>query len=273
MTDLHDAVATLVRIQTQRVNYLPGDPDRFYTVRAPCLLAQLHLVVASSTGGRGGRTVPGGRLPLAADALDLWVEVVGNVHGWADNLGIDRLPYRAAEHTTFAPPERMPGWARRAWPWMGAPSRLGESVPPEPAPAVHRLTLDDSDPLADRTMPPVGHLLKATAARAESLAVDAVIDRMTFVFRQWAGRIGTLLVGQGVEERIHQLRGQACDECGATTVTDDRDGERFVRPAVEVRFMGVDGGEPGDLWAYRTCLACGDNGWVDYSTETPGAAA
>jgi hypothetical protein len=168
VTDLHDAVAALVRVQSQRVNFLPGDPDRFYTVRAPCLLAQLHVVVASSTGGRGGRTVPGSRLPLAADALDLWVEVVGNVHGWADSLRVDRRPYRAAEHATFAPAERMPGWARRAWHWMGAEARqnapvgpTGSPLPPE-SPAVHRLALDDADPLSDRSVPPVGHRARLT---------------------------------------------------------------------------------------------------------------
>lgn len=273
MPDLHDTVGDLIRAQTLQVHYLPGDPGRSYTVRAPCLLAQLRTAVASSSGGRGGRSVPGSRLPLAADALDLWVEVTSTVHHWADALRIDRRPYRTAERTQFVPAERMPGWLRRTWAWSsdqvdehGTPVPI-TPLPPVP-PAIYRLTLEDHDPLTDRTIPPIGQLLKAVAARAASLAVDEVTDRITTKAHGWTGRIRTMLAGLQVDEQIRPIRGATCQACGAVTAPEQRDDGLYLVPAVQVRFMPLDGAD-GELWAYRFCVACGDNGWVEYTSETP----
>jgi hypothetical protein len=277
--DLHDAVGELIRAQTRTVHYLPGDPDRWYTVRAPCLLTQLRTTIASSTGGRGGRTVPSSRLPLDSGALDLWVEITGNVHAWADALHIDRRPYRAAERTQFTPPDRMPGWLRRTWVWSSDHvDQHGTPVPIEPlppvAPAIYRLALEDHDPLTDRTIPPVGQLLKAVAARAASLAVDEVTERITTKSTGWTSRIRAMLAGLQVDEQIRPIRGAQCPECGASTAPEQRDDGLYLVPAVQVRFMPLDGAD-GELWAYRMCIACGDNGWVEYTTETepPGEAA
>jgi hypothetical protein len=212
--------------------------------------------------------VPASRLPLAADALDLWVEITANVHGWADLLHIDRRPYRAAERVQFEREERLPGWLRRLWQWTGP---AGEMLAPLPVlpPAIHRLAVEDHDPLADRTVPPVGQLLRAVAARAATLAVDEVTDRIAYKAHSWADRIRTMLGGVQADDHIYPIRGATCPACGAFSVLEARDGERYQVPAVQVRFMPLDGGEPDDLWAYRMCVACGDNGWVDYTSETP----
>ena len=273
MIDLNDAVAELVRQQTMRVHYLPGDPLRHYTAWAPCLLAQLHAAVKASDGGCSGRTIPGSRLPLAADALDLWVEITASVHIWADALKIDRKPYRAAERIQFRHDERLPGWLRRLWQWTGRDGETPQRLPTLP-PAIHRLAVEDHDPLTDRAVPPVGQLLRAVAARAASLAIDEVGDRIAYRSHGWAERIRVMLAGWQADEQIHPIRGQACKDCGASTAPEVRaDGELYQVPAVQVRFMPMDGGEPSDLWAYQMCLACGANGWVEYTTETPGEAA
>lgn len=279
MSDLHDAVADLIRAQTCRVHYLPGQPDTHYTVRAPCLLAQLHTAVAASSSGRGGRTVPGSRLPLAADALDLWVEILTDTHGWAQYLGVDRRPYRAAETATAVAVERVPAWTRRNWQWLGAqarrvwpPSPVGSPLPHETAPARYPVPIDDPDPLADRTVPPVGRLLRATAAQAVAIRADEVAERMAYRASGWADRIRVMLAGWTVDEHIYPIRGEQCEVCGATSVVDERDGERWRVPAVQVRFMAFEGGDPDDLWPCRFCVACGDNGWIPYRSET-GAAA
>jgi hypothetical protein len=215
LTDLHDAVGELVRQQVRRVHYLPGDPERHYTARAPCLLAQLQAAVAASSNGGGGRTTPASRLPLAADALDLWVEITANVHGWADLLHIDRRPYRAAERVQFEREERLPGWLRRLWQWTGP---AGEMLAPLPVlpPAIHRLAVEDHDPLTDRTVPPVGQLLRAVAARAATLAVDEVTDRIAYKAHSWADRIRTMLGGVQADDHIYPIRGATCPACGAT---------------------------------------------------------
>lgn len=78
------AVAALIRRDSLR----PEGSDR--TLHAPCLLAQLAEAVSVGTESMGGRAVPGSRPPVAVDALDLWVEIVYNTHGWAVHLGIER---------------------------------------------------------------------------------------------------------------------------------------------------------------------------------------
>jgi len=87
---LHKAVAALLRRDQKRIDV--GGVS--YTVRAPCLLRQLEEAIASSSGGSGGRTSPGTRAPLNAEALDLWTEILLSVGAWAGVLGIDRSRYR-----------------------------------------------------------------------------------------------------------------------------------------------------------------------------------
>lgn len=263
--DVTDAVGALVRTQTLRVHYLG---ERFYTARAPCLLTQLHQAVHSSSGGRGGRTVAGSRIPLAADALDLWVEVASSVHGWADALGVDRRPYRAGELAGWRYTERTPGWVRRLWPWLGPAAATGRSLPlPEPPRAVHPVPAGDPDPLGDRAVPPIGRLLKVVAAQSVALGQGEVEDRIAHRAAGWGERIRVMLAGWAPDERIFPLRGVACSVCGRSTVVDDVDGERFVRPAVEVRFQTLEGMDPEDLWPERWCLACGDTGFLPYTSE------
>jgi hypothetical protein len=84
-------VNDLTRRQKIKIEFLPG---RTYTATAPSLLAQLRAAAASSTTGHGGRTIPDSRMPLNADALDLWTGIVYSTHGWANVLRLDRRPYR-----------------------------------------------------------------------------------------------------------------------------------------------------------------------------------
>jgi hypothetical protein len=228
--DLHDTVAELIRQQSMRVHYLPADPDRWYTARAPCLLTQLEVAVGSSPGSGSGGTSRGTAALVDVNALDLWTEICDNVHGWAHALHVDRAPYRDT-----------------------------------------RPRLDPS-PAGERTVPAVGQLLKAVAARAQSLAVDEVTDRITHKTTGWTVRIRTMLAGQEVDDRIRPIRGATCGQCGAATAPEQRDDGLYHVPAVQVRFMPMEGREPDDLWAYRMCIACGDNGWVDYTTTTGEAA-
>lgn len=65
-----------------------------YWVTAPPLLAQLAEARESSSGGHGGRTVPGSRVPLNLDAAELWFEVATSAGTWAAVLGVDRARYR-----------------------------------------------------------------------------------------------------------------------------------------------------------------------------------
>lgn len=236
MPHVADAVGELVKLQALRVHYLPGDPDRFYTVRAPCLLAQLHGSFAHPTGGAGGRSISRSRIPLSAAALDLWMEITGNVHGWAEELGVDRRPYREAERAA-----------------MGRLNRR----------------LEDEHPLRDRSVPPIGRMLRAVAAQAVALAREEESDRIAFKATGWADRIRVMLAGWAPDERIHSLRGFACQACGAMRALETRDGERFWVPAVQVRFVAMD--ESLDLWPYRICIACGENGWIPYTSETSAA--
>ena len=267
--DVVDAVGELVKLQSRRIHYLPGDDSPFYTVRAPCLLTQLHQAVRSATGGRGARrSRPGERIPLAADALDLWVEVTASAHAWADSLGVDRRPYRAAELAGWRYVERVPELTRRLWVWMGPPGGPVTAPPPGRPPATRRVRPEDDDPLADRAMPPIGRLLRVVAAQCVAVRADEVAGRVAGRAEQWADRIRVMLAGWAPDERIFPLRGVACEGCGARTVVDDADGERLVRPAVEVRFQVMEGRGEDDLWPYRWCLACGDAGWLPHTSET-----
>lgn len=202
----------LTRRQQIKIEYLPG---RTYTATAPSLLAQLRAAAGSSTSGRGGHTVPGSRLPVNTDTLDLWAGIVHNIHGWADTLHIDRRPYRE---------------------------------PP--------LTIDG---LGDFALPPTGRLLRAIYAQAIAVGWTAAVDRIGHRAGLWRARITNLFAGT---TQAYPLRGRPCDDCGATEVLDQRDGEWYRTPAVQAQLAVMD--DADHLWPYLTCLACGSNGWLPY---------
>ncbi len=316
MPDLLDAVGELLHPQTMRVHPLadltidppPGAPAelryqlqqarriaaaRAYTVHAPCLLAQLHTAIGGTdVVGANLRGVARSRLPLAADALDLWVAIVTNTHAWAVELGVDRAPYRTPDRPAPAGEVRMPDWMRRLWQWSGnAVDDHGQPVPiaplpDQPAVPVRRVPLDRDRGNDARTVPPVGQLLRAVAAAAITQHTDLLADRIGHDAHHWAGAIRSMLAGPAVDERLYPIRGAACATCGATSASEPRDdGTTYRVPAIQVRVMRQDQDYHGhwhlrpadsidqdDAWLYQMCLACGANGWVPYTTET-GAAA
>lgn len=300
MTHLADAVAQLLRQQTMRIHYLPGLPATHYTVRAPSLLTQLGHAVASSTGGRGGRTIPGSRIPLDVDGLQLWTDIHTSVSAWAQALGVDRRPYVAQAHAQAASERRElePAWMRSLRPWLGPvawdqPIEVPEK-PAEPAPAPrlqlpapeHHLPLEDRGHL-DPALPPIGRLLRVTAAAAlgagdRAQAAVRTMTRRCSCGRDiapadcttgcWVHRI-TGMLSAIVEDR--EIRGAMCPECSSTTAIEDRSpgqtGQleyRFRVPAVVIRIAVLPDAGPDELWAYRMCRACGAEGWLDYTSET-----
>lgn len=292
-----DAVAELVRPHKLRIQLTPAVA---YTVRAPCLLAQLEhaLGLGSESGGRG---VPSSRPLIAPEAWDLWVDVVTATYAWADHFGIDRAPYRRQTGVVVdpldrrPPPERVPGWMTVLAGWvrpvawadvpevLAAPSGARRSVPAPEVPAARRLVplpLDDGAPLAD--IPPVGRLLRAVAAEAIARGQDDVAKRIARSATSWARQTRTLLRQLEVEERVWPIRGQECGQCGATTAMESRHEDRcpedcdaprcrYRVPAIQVRLQPVPVGEDDEdseepaLWPYWVCLACGDNAWVQPS--------
>lgn len=289
---LQAAIGELLRPQQLRVHYLPGLPAEFYVATAPCLLAQLVDAVASSSNGQhdGASAGGGARIPIATDAWDLLVEIATNVHGWADHLGVDRKPYRAAPALTGrTAAERLPDWQRRLGPYMGRPSPLDgpgdippprrEDVPaavtpPTPAAPLFAVRLDEAGPFAHTGIPPLGHLLRAVAAQAVAANQQAIAERLERKAGQWATRIRTMLAALAADERVYPQRGVACPACEQAVVFEDRGDDGTYRvPAVVAWFAAADGADPDDLWLYRHCRACGDEGWVEYTTETPDADA
>lgn len=300
MTHLADAVATLIRQQTMRIHYLPGDPDRAYTVRAPSLLTQLADLTASSTSGAGGRTVPGSRLPIAVDAWQLWSDLTATVHAWAQQLGVNRRPYLVAEtdRQIRAAVEREPDWLRTLRPWLRP---VAWDQPLDIPVAGPRLLVDDqaaagelvalpleSPGFIDPTLPPVGRLLRTAAAAAARPGHDLVADtigRRASCGQDvapvdcrggcWAHRIQGLLQA-AVEDRA--VRGAACWQCTTLdaagvaqptrTVVEQRPDGPYRVPAIVIRVAVLPDAGPDDLWVYRMCRACGAEGWLDYSTDT-----
>lgn len=236
MTHLTDAVGELVRHHTMRIHYLPGAPDRHYTVRAPSLLTQLADLIATSNNGRGGRTVPTSRLPLDPTALQLWTDLASNVHGWARELGINRRPY-----LTGRPVDDE------------AATLLGRLLRATAAAATAR---GDDDLIADA----IGR--RCWCAAADITPADCRRGC-------WTHRIRAVLTGT-VSDR--ELRGVACPDCGAYTATEHRDRETYRVPAVIVRVAHLPDAGPDDLWVYRMCRACHAEGWLDYTTQTGVAA-
>lgn len=99
--NVHHAVALLTDRPKLRIQITA---QAGYTVEAPCLLAQLHDAFTASTGGHGGRTVPGSRMPLNSAALELWTEIAADAAVWAAMLGVDRARYRQQQATTGRQP-------------------------------------------------------------------------------------------------------------------------------------------------------------------------
>lgn len=259
---LHDDVEALLQPQTRRIDL---DGGAHYTVTAPCLLEQIHdaVGIGSETGGRG---VPGSRLPLNADVLDLWVEIATNTAGWAAVLGVDRRAYRDAPAAAPADRERAPAWMKTLAPWLAAvawdepvqqPGRIA-MVTPTPNPVVD-VPHPEHPPAARRPRqepPAVGRLLRAVAAAAAGRPDRAALaDRVAHNARRWVARIEATLTPP--EHAARGLRGVPCRHCDATWVTDPHDAEQIRQSAVWVEY-----GETGIircLW----CRACGGYTWRD----------
>lgn len=294
MTHLADAVGMLIRQHTMRIHFLPGSPDTHYRVRAPALLTQLHDAITTGNTGSGAR-IPGSRLPLDPAALDLWHHIHTSVHGWARELGIDRRPYTALARADVER-EREPAWVHTLRPWLqpvawdeqlAAPTPIEPIAAPKPAP--RRQPLGDHGLTVD--IPPIGRLLRATAAAAATHEdITRTMTRRSWCGRElipadctlgcWTHRIQTLLATI-TEDRA--IRGAECWVCRTgkidpntgtevfmptTTTTIDQDGEKLRVPAIVVRVAELPGAGPDDLWIYRMCRACGAEGWLDYTTTT-----
>lgn len=80
------AVGELIKSQRLRIDVTATVS---YTVKAPCLLAQLHEAIGLGSEG-GSRSALGSRPNIAVDALDLWLWIVTDTHTWADALGVAR---------------------------------------------------------------------------------------------------------------------------------------------------------------------------------------
>lgn len=289
------AIGELLRPQSLRIHYLPGLPAEYYTATAPCLLAQLVEALESSSGGHGGRTGPGARIPVNTDAYDLWMEIASNVHGWAAYLHVDRRAYvgplgvkRAARPADL----REPDWIRRLGPYLRGDvdpawytsvptpglslSDAGPSMTRTgPSPSMRSLPASRTVPFATTDIPPLGLLLRAVAAQAVAAGEQQIADRLERKAGVWATRIRTMLAMAHRDERVYPIRGAACPSCDQEAVIEDRGDDGTYRVAALVVWMlPVEGGDPDDLWPYSHCRACGEEGWLDYTTETdPGQAA
>lgn len=289
-----DAVAELIRTRSMRIHVTPTVS---YQVRQPCLLAQLEQALGVSEGRGGAATIPGSRPLIAADAWDLQTDILTGTYMWAQHLGVDRAPYRrpgividpAARRRAA---ERAPSWMATLAPWL-APvawdqppeSPVAASGVPRHAPTPvrpHTATLGRSlTPLrlnpepAQPDIPPVGRLLRATLAEAIARGEQPIADRIGRSATSWAERITALLGQVQAAERTFSIRGEACDQCGATTAMEQRDdGLRYQVPTIQVRLLHPlelgdwdrgDDDQRAELWPYKVCLACGVNGWLSYT--------
>ena len=252
MTHLADAVGELLRQRTLRIHPVPvGRPDVSYTVRAPGLLEQLGDAVGNSTStGDGAHAVPGPRLPVSADALDLWYQISTSLHAWASDLDVARrepapVLLSRLRRLDLAQTVAMPVLLRRV---------MVAAAPHEP----------------------IATVMQRRCWCGQSGIAPGDCGRC------WAHRIEALLAPQLVDR---ELRGAACTYCltprldpvtqtivsePTTTTVIERDGERFRVPAIVVRVAAAPWAEGADtdLWVYRMCRNCGTEGWLDYSTST-----
>ena len=248
---LADAVGELLKAPSMRIHCLPGAPERFYTVRAPSLLDQLADAVANSSGSHA-HTVPGPRLPLSAEAIDLWHQVMTSLHMWARDLGLERRSTPTHILTTLRTVSITP---------MASPSQL-----------LRKLKVAAVRPGAEEIADAIQK--RCWCGRAELMPSDCG--------RCWVHRIQGLLITE-VPDR--EIRGAACTHCRSeqvdpdtgtvvmvptTTTVIERDGERLRVPAIIVRVSPApwNAEDDTDLWVYRMCRACGAEGWLDYTTET-----
>jgi hypothetical protein len=272
---LQAAIGELLRPQQLRVHYLPGLPAEYYTATAPCLLAQLADAIGVGSERAGGHGAEGSRALISAEAWDLWAEVHADVHGWAAYLHIDRSPYVGdlSQKVRLAV-DRQPEWTHRLAPYLHADAddAAPATAPPPAKPPLFAVNLDDQGPFAATTIPPLGYLVRAVAAQAVAANEQAIADRLERRAGQWAVRIRALLAASPADERVYPVPGAACPACDAEVVMEERPGDGTYRvPALIVRFLPIEGGDPDDLWPYRQCRAraCGEEGWVEYTTETP----
>ena len=230
---LADAVGELLKAPSMRIHYLPGAPERFYTVRAPSLLDQLADAVANSSGSHA-HTVPGPRLPLSAEAIDAWYQILTSLHTWAKDLGVDRGGSAAqllrrllvaavrSGHEDTARMIQKRCWCGRA---ELMPSDCGRCW-------VHRIQGLLITEVPDREIRGAA----CTHCRSEQVDPDT----------------GTVVM------------------VPTTTTVIERDGERLRVPAIIVRVSPApwNAEDDTDLWVYRMCRACGAEGWLDYTTQT-----
>jgi hypothetical protein len=241
MSGIHEALGELLAVRRLRVQVTPAIG---YDVTAPCRLRQLADAVGSSLGtGHGGGNSDGS--PALADpaALDLWGDILHATSAWAVAVGVDRRTYlRPAVR-----PSGAPGVLR--YRGAGYDAATDEQGPPR---AVVVMTPDT--PLwAAETTPPLGRLLRASAAEADRLGYDAMCDTIARDARRWAGRIDAMLGAVRDRIRARDIAGVRCPDCGARVVVADVDGERTQLPAV---LVGLSDDE-SPYWACRSCLAAG----------------
>lgn len=248
MPDLLDAVGELIRQQTLRVHYLTDllvDPQ----------LGRSREVRHQLTTARRQQEARAYTVHAPCLLAQLHTAVYASTSGRGGRtVPASRMPITAAA---------LDLWVEISVDTNGWASALG----------VNRRPYRDAEPDA-RGVPAIGQLLRATAAAAIAQHTDELADRIAYRAHGWATTISTMLAGPTADDHIYPIRGATCDTCGATSTVEDRDGERIRVPAVQIRFLPRDPDQPDpeDRWAYRICIACGDNGWITYTTTTGEAA-
>lgn len=238
---LADAVGVLLRQHTMRIHYLPGRPEVYYTARAPGLLVQLAEAVGSSSSGTGGRTVPGSRLPLNADVLQLWTDIQLSIHGWAKALGVSRREPDIARLLRQTAAAAVKPGAEGIAATMARRCACGRDIAPADCSGcwAHRIEGMLTPTLEDREIR------------------GAACSQCTTEHRTTNPENGTLTV----------------EHLPTRTLLQVRDGELYRVPAIVVRVAVLPLGDgvvatADDLWIYRMCRACGAEGWLDFTSES-----
>ncbi len=222
MHHIHEAVGGLLRLQKLKVVYLR---DRYYEVKAPSRLSQLAAELGASTGAGNARAPYASTTLVATDALDLWTAITYCTFAWAQALNIDTRPYL-----------------------RGAPT----------ASTSH-------SPLGQWDTPPVGKLLRLVAQRALDTNHLDMADRITRDANTWTRRIDDLLGGTVAVDKTGRMiarreatdiRDRTCPTCGNRQVLEERDGEHYRVPALQLRWADLEG-QQHPFWGCRACPAWG----------------